>query len=426
VVYLFYSLNVCFYIAFGYTIVNVKRRFFGLRWLNPFLILYCAFLPVDLAKLILGPYFLLEKGLAEPYLGVAILITNISLLTKLALIMVCLCLFDKFSPFVRVPLKNRYISMLKLHFLEILFFIVSLVLFYFMADSNFGFVNWLKSPRTGYQYHRVGVGGLYALSLTFLSLAFTIGLVRQKSLIKKITKTVIYLPVIYFWGSKGFLISFYVFFLIIVWFYNNKFFILISVLTVVPIVFGVLFNLHSAVGALNLEKFGEYFNYYYNSANFYKAYFSGEFSLLKGKIFVTDFWALVPRALYPEKPFVYGILHVNEFFYPGMAAKTHTPAFGGPVALFADFGLLGVIAGSFFDFYYVVKLYLTYVLFKLISFESVRYNTLHLFVFIVVFSPKLFWRIPLLYSLPIFFIVFVFTNILAVVVVRYRRRALAA
>ena len=41
---------------------------------------------------------------------------------------------------------------------------------------------------------------------------------------------------------------------------------------------------------------------------------------------------------------------VNEHFFPGAAEATHTPAFGGPVPYFADFGLIGVIVYSFFNF----------------------------------------------------------------------------
>lgn len=403
-------------------IVAVKRHFFRLPWMNPFLILFCAFLPIDIAKLILGPCYLLDKGIGDPYLAIAIFVTNISLFIKLMLTFIFLYLLNRSATFYFPPwFKGKYLSLLKLHFLEIFFFVASFVLFYCMAEASFGFLNWLNSPRTAYQYYRVGVGGLYALSLTLLSLAFAIGLVRQKKLFNIFIKSVIYLFFVYFWGSKGFLISFYIFFLIIVWFNNTKFLIPLLVLTVFPICLVLLYSLYTSVGILNLEKFSHYFNYFYNSAMYYETYFNGDIPLFNGKIFLTDFWSIVPRALYPEKPFVYGITHVNEIFYPGMAAKTHTPAFGGPVALFADFHILGVIVGSFCDFLYVGELYLTAVIFGVRRFDLIRNNSFLLIIFIIVFSPNLFWRIPLIFSAPAVVILFAFFSMMSLFVLTKKK-----
>jgi len=381
----------------------VKRRFLGLTWINPFLILYLAFVPIELAKLILGPIYLLDNGVNDPYLGFAIFINNISLFLKLVLTYVFLKLFGwiSLSKLTRM-VKSHYLSPLKMQTIELMFFLGSLTLFYLMADYNMGFLNWLEAPRAGYQYNRVGVGSFYALSLTLLSMAFTVGLIRQSTLLIKIAKALCYLGAVYFWGSKGFLISFYLFFLIALWFTHREALIPVFIATVIPVFIGILYNLTISIGPISIEKFAGYFNYFYNSAMFFEAYYNGDIPLFKGKILITNLWSLVPRILFDEKPFVYGITHINEIFYPGLAERTHTPAFGGPVAAFADFGIMGVILMGLLDFYYIGELLLTYILFRLFKFNRDRHDSMYILVFILVFSPKLFWRVPLIYSVPLY------------------------
>ena len=115
----------------------------------------------------------------------------------------------------------------------------------------------------------------------------------------------------------------------------------------------MLVNFFSSIGynadGTDYEKVLSYFDYYVNSALYYKEYYSGKIDLFNGKIFFSDFWSLIPRGLFPNKPYVYGITHVNEYFFPGEAEQTNTPAFGGPINYFADFGIFGVIFLTFFD-----------------------------------------------------------------------------
>ena len=107
--------------------------------------------------------------------------------------------------------------------------------------------------------------------------------------------------------------------------------------------------LHDDHGRL-LVDFADYFTHYPNSARYYEDYFSGAVSLFYGDIFLTSFWEYVPRILFPEKPYVYGVLHVVELYYPGGAESGNTPAFYGGVPYFADFGIAGVILFSLLNF----------------------------------------------------------------------------
>ena len=84
------------------------------------------------------------------------------------------------------------------------------------------------------------------------------------------------------------------------------------------------------------EKVLSYFDFYINSSIYFKEYYSGKFILFYGQIYFSDFWSLIPRGLFPDKPYVYGITYVNEYFFPGAAAESNTPAFGGPISYYAD------------------------------------------------------------------------------------------
>jgi hypothetical protein len=115
--------------------------------------------------------------------------------------------------------------------------------------------------------------------------------------------------------------------------------------------FGLLvFNLYLALG--NIFELGHivgYFDHFKNAADYYRGYLNNEVALFNGEVTLSSLWAYVPRAFWPEKPITYGMLHVNEIFYPNLAVMTHTPAFGGAVEQHADFGVIGVVIFGFFS-----------------------------------------------------------------------------
>src|SRR5450830_1500114 len=84
--------------------------------------------------------------------------------------------------------------------------------------------------------------------------------------------------------------------------------------------FFLLFNLYLALAdQFDLQAIFEYFDYYKNAADYYRGYLSGEINLFHGDVLLTSLWSYVPRGIFPDKPIVYGILHVNEIFFPGQA-----------------------------------------------------------------------------------------------------------
>ena len=92
-----------------------------------------------------------------------------------------------------------------------------------------------------------------------------------------------------------------------------------------------------------MASIAQYFEYYPNAAMYYADYFGGVIELFEGKVVLTSFWEYVPRGLFQEKPYVYGILHVVDFYFPGGAESGNTPAFYGGVPQFADFGIIGLL-----------------------------------------------------------------------------------
>jgi hypothetical protein len=94
-----------------------------------------------------------------------------------------------------------------------------------------------------------------------------------------------------------------------------------------------------------LEQVASYSDYYVNAAMYYKDYLSGQIPLFHGQILLTSFWDLVPRSVYPDKPYVYGVILVDEHYFPGAAANTSTPSFA-TIDFFADFGWPQVVLSA--------------------------------------------------------------------------------
>ena len=129
------------------------------------------------------------------------------------------------------------------------------------------------------------------------------------------------------------------------------------------------------------------------------------FFLVSGEIYFSDFWNLVPRGLYPNKPYVFGITHVNEFFFPGAAELTNTPAFGGSVNYFADFGIIGIILFSFLNPIKFISYFFLGQLLKNYNFNIITKNSKILFLFILFVGPYFLFYLIFPLNMIIFFII---------------------
>ena len=237
------------------------------------------------------------------------------------------------------------------------------------------------------------MGPLYALATSSLSLSFACALFARASVRSVIITTLIFSGLAFFLGTKSILLGIICAGCVFLWFLRCPRLSFYLPLGMLAIYSAMIFNLFLSRGnAFQFLEAIQYFDHYKNASLYYNSFLSGEFPLFHGEILSSSFWQYVPRALVPEKPYVYGITLVNEYFFPGAAELTHTPAFGGAVNEFADFGLIGVLLFGFFS----VKSLSAGVLSWLVFFNPglkvapVYFNSLALFLIVSIPSFGLF------------------------------------
>lgn len=377
------------YIKLKYISSYLKNRKFAST--NPFIIVFLFKLPVDIFKIALGPPFLLDDGTYNLYYNIAILYTTLSYVIDYLLLRFSFFISNKYTFTSSLfNVKVKYSRMIKA---SVFFYFLFFLFFYLLSSSSFGFINWLKEPRTGYQLYRVGAGPFWVLAISCLSISFTILTVYAKNTRKIFVCLVPYLYSAFLLGSKGIVLEFLVFFLIILWVRRfqglKKIFLVTAPVAFLLMLINFFTSAGYSGGGVDYKAVFSYFDYYVNSAMYYEEYYSGKIDLFYGKIYFSDLWNLVPRGLYPDKPFVYGITHVNEHFFPGAAEATNTPAFGGPVNYFADFGLTGVILLTFLDPFKFIYYFFFCQLLKNYTYQKLKDN-LFLFLLFMFFTGPFF------------------------------------
>jgi hypothetical protein len=386
-----------------------KVRYFGSKiishnFLNPFLIVFLLQLPVEISRIIVGPYVLLDKGIFDLYFNIAVSMTSLTLLCDF----IILYLSWKISSRIKLISEtlNYKIRPTKMLLAGIFFYVLFFIFLLLLSSHSFGFINWIMNPRIGYQLHRTGAGQYWVFAISTLSVSFSLFCIYTKSLIRLFLLFLFTISSAYMLGSKAIILDFFIFFLIILWLRKFKYFKLMTLIGIPVAMLVMLLNFFG--GNLNsfdsLELFS-YFDYYKNSAQFFEDYYKGKIELFHGKIFISDFWNLLPRSLFPDKPYSYGITLVNEIYWPGAAEETNTPAFGGPVAYFADFGILGVILFSLLNPFKFISYLFFWQLVKNYSYESIKNNSVILALFILFSSPVFLMNLSFPINLIFYFII---------------------
>ena len=153
-------------------------------------------------------------------------------------------------------------------------------------------------------------------------------------------------------------------------------------------------------GQVGLDQISTYSDYFVNAAHYYERYLDGTVPLFYGQIYFTSFWGAVPRALVPDKPYVYGVTKVAEIFFPGASEAAATPAFA-TVDYFADFGWLGVVGSVLFSTSNLLVVVLYAALLPRLKTFSVANQTSHgrilFYAFLLLVAPSflLFFDFPL-------------------------------
>lgn len=346
-----------------------------LKTLNPFTILMCIWLPFDTMKLYGGPIVLIDEGLFNQGYQYAIFVNNLFTIMQIFGIIFFYQIFSKMKIDNIILNSQKILSEKHIYRCARFFFIIYIISMYQLISGEYGVINWLLNPREGYQHYRTGNGHWYALSISALSVSFLFFFLAKPVPLTLLKNTLIYIMLAYFMGSKGFILSICGAALVFLWFIRwrhiNKLLILGA-----PFIFCLLiYNLYLALGdTFDLLAIVQYFDYYKNAAIYYNAILNNEIDLFYGEVFFSSFWSYVPRVLVPDKPFVYGVTLVNEIFFPGQAALTNTPSFGGAVQEFSDFGLIGVVFFGFFSSQSIIVALSSHVLFKnnIIDFNKIN------------------------------------------------------
>jgi len=359
-----------------------------LEWFNPVTIIIFVNLPIDIFKIIIGPYFLLE---GEPSNGLffAYNMTLIRLFFEFTVVM----FFLKTKQFRQ--LANYFVTNTKKNFnnssyskLQNIFLFLSFIFFVFLMIGSGVYLEWFINPRDSYVNNRVGNGLFYALSLNFLSISIFFSFLKSINIKQLIISFLFFMILLYPYGSKGLYLNLFIFFLIMVYRIKRKETIKYSIPAGIIVVFAILYNFSTDILSISFDQISAYFDYYFNAANYYDDYFAGLHELQEGKIFLSSLWEYVPRALYDDKPFVYGILNIVEYYYPGGPASGNTPAFGGEVVKFADFGVFGVIFFSVLNITLIIKALFYIILFRNNIFFKNEFSLLEILIMLYLFAPS--------------------------------------
>lgn len=402
----FYYINITASVLLLFWPLWFARMQLRLPWINPFSIMLMTALPVDLMVLYGGPLSLLDEGLLDIGYQYALSMTNVLTLAQVSGALFFFRLSKsvgahRYLPFQRVLFESR-----DLRYSSRFFLLVFVFALFMLANEEFGVLNWLLNPREGYQLYRAGQGHWYALANSAIGVSFVLASLARPTASNLLYVMAFYLGLGYLLGTKGVLLAIFTTTIVFLWFLRWRHLGKL-VLAGTPLVFGLMIlNLYLAIGdGIELQSIVGYFDHFKNGADYYRSYLNHEVSLFHGEVVMSSLWAYIPRALWSDKPWAYGITLVNEIFYPGQAELTNTPAFGGAVEQFADFGPLGVVLFGFFSAKAILTGLLSYLIFWKpgLRFDSVTLSTVMLIL--VQYAPAFGNFLPAgLYLLQLFVI----------------------
>jgi hypothetical protein len=146
----------------------------------------------------------------------------------------------------------------------------------------------------------------------------------------------------YFLGSKSFMLFPFV---LAAFYYEHavrpipRFAVLVGALALASGVFAL--QLLQGTAATIVDTIA-YFEYFVNTAHFMED-FNGRFHFTYGGTWLSTLWQFVPRAIYPDKPFIFGQAVIMEDYNPGAGELGATPGILPWAASYLDFGSVGVV-----------------------------------------------------------------------------------
>ena len=223
-----------------------------------------------------------------------------------------------------------------------LLIMVALSLFFLLMKSSGAGVLWLTDPGLAYLSYRAGSGFIYVM-VQWALLASLIYYVwnRKPRLAGFLGVVCLYSLAAYFTGSKANVLAGFVMAGVYYYFFIKK--IPTMLILLAPFVgLGSFLILLILQGSYN-DVFSAmlYFRDYAQTTGQFLMRFN-EFGYHWGYGLLSDLWFYVPRALYADKPYEYGIVLIHKVLFSGAAAQGHTPGVLPWALAYLDFGVVGV------------------------------------------------------------------------------------
>lgn len=199
---------------------------------------------------------------------------------------------------------------------------------------------WLTDPREAYLVYRAGAGHFFVLTLWFFIFAFLYFLwSRRPRLGQLVLVTIIFGTLFLFLGKKQPIMLVAIIAVVYYNFYVHRLSlftsIIVPLLGMVATLGLIMFQGNELLDALL------YFEYFNTTALFISRF--QEFGYYYGRAMITSLWVLVPRAIYPDKPFEYGASLIHQVLFPGMTETGSTPGYLLWSTSYLDFGVFGVL-----------------------------------------------------------------------------------
>jgi hypothetical protein len=217
-----------------------------------------------------------------------------------------------------------------------------------LAVVGGGGMRWLTDTREAYIANRAGAGPFYAAMHWFMVFAFLYYLwTHHPRGMRLIVITCLFAFAAYFSGSKNNILTMLVIGVVYYNFYVRQIpmFGYMVFTGLILSLFSVLLVIHGMTGNF-FEIFGTNFRDYFDvTAQFLWRF--DEFGYRYGSASVSDLWFYVPRLLFPDKPYEYGVLLIHQVLFPGMAELGSTPGILSWAMAYLDFGVIGVFISGF-------------------------------------------------------------------------------
>ena len=227
------------------------------------------------------------------------------------------------------------------------FFITAFIL---LASVGKAGLLWFYEPRLAYLDYRgaTGDGALFTLVEWALIFSLLVNLpYSKKSPINWLYIVVLHCFFSYFLGSKQILLTVVIYSLFAYQYVYKR--ISIAYLFY-GIIFGILFFLISlGDGDLDssVQNASVYLSeYFLNTSLIFENDISQYF--WPGELLNSTIWTYLPRFLFSQKPYEYGVVLINSIIFPGAAERGQTPGLIAWSQWYVDFGFIGLGVYGFF------------------------------------------------------------------------------